>query len=63
MNPHRQTYTEIYHRKASSLGKLLSVCAGLFMLLAAYAYSSWADAQFEPAQPQLVAQLGCSLAP
>ena len=63
MNPHRQTYTEIYHSKPSRLRQLLGVSAGLVFLLAAYAYSSWADAQFEPAQPQLVAQLGCSLAP
>lgn len=51
---HRQTYTDLYAPKPNRLRDVLSVLAGLLLMLAAYAYTSWADSQFEQEQPAIV---------
>ena len=51
---HRQTYTDLYDQKPSRLLDALVVLGGVLTLLAVYAYTSWADARFEQAQPAVV---------
>lgn len=51
---HRQTYTDIYTSKPSRWREAIGVLVGLLLMLAVYAYTSWADARFEQAQPAVV---------
>lgn len=54
MNPHSQTYTDLYDPQPSRLRDVLLVLIGLLIMFAVYTYTSWADAKFEQAQPAVV---------